>query len=272
MLPDIHDALRQILYEQGRITPAEVDVRFESPTRDWIGRLIRPTVNLFLFGLQENTELRQSAFQSTRVNGHAERRMPPRRIDLRYMVSAHTTDEQDEHRLIWRVLVTLLKYPELPDEVLSEELRQTGVPITNRVAQPGDDMKMLDVWGALGSDPHPAFCSVLTVPADLDLAIAAPLVLTRTLRFGPGAGTLAAVEHTNTEIGGIVRDGDGLSLRGVTVAVVGSAVSVRTNDEGAFVVRNVPTGPVRLRVTRPDGGEQIVDMAVPSDRYDIVLR
>ena len=270
MLTELHDSVRRLLYEQGQIDPAEVDVRFEAPTRDWIGRLVRPTVNIFLFALQENADLRQTAFQSTRVNGRAERRLPPRRIDVRYMVSAHTTDADDEHRLIWRVLVTLLKYPELPDELLSEQLRQPGLPVTNRVAQPEDDVKLLDVWGALGSDPHPAFCAVFTIAADLDLAISAPLVLTRTLRFDRGPGT--ATEHTDIRIGGVVRDRDNTPLAGVTVALDGSATESVTNAAGAFTLGNVPAGPVRINVTGPGGDVRTIEMRVPSDTYDIVLR
>lgn len=269
MLTELHDTVRALVYEQGQISPAEVDVRFESPTREWIGRLMRPTINFFLVSMQENTDLRQTAAQSTRANGRAERRMPPRRIDVRYMVSVHTTDADDEHRLIWRVLLTLLKYHELPAELLPQELRQYDLPVTNRVAQPDDGMNLLDVWGALGSDPHPAFCSVITLAADLDVATTTPLVLTRTLRFGQGEGAVA--ERIDIEIGGIVRDGEGAPLGGVTVAVVGSAVGVLTNAEGAFVLRNVPSGPVQLRVARQGGIERTVNIAVPSDRYDIVL-
>ena len=91
-------------------------------------RLVRPTVSLFLFDLVENTEMRQSNFPVTRASDHAERRMPPRRVDLRYMVSALTTEIEDEHRLLWRVLATLLKYPQVPDELLPEELRGGEIP------------------------------------------------------------------------------------------------------------------------------------------------
>ena len=74
------------------------------------------------------------------------------RIDLRYLVSAHTTETDDEHRLLWRALGTLMKSPELPAAMLPEELRQHDIPLTVRVAQAEDSPRLLDLWGGLGTD------------------------------------------------------------------------------------------------------------------------
>ncbi|MGI8856153.1 MAG: Pvc16 family protein [Thermomicrobiales bacterium] len=269
MLQTVHDVLRRLLYEQGRISPRDVDIAFEAPTRTWIERLTRPSLNLYLFGIQENVDLRQTSFQSTRIDGHAQRRLPPRRIDVRYMVSAHTTDADDEYRLLWRALVTLMKFPEIPVEMLPDEVQQCGAPLTIRVAQPDDSARIPDLWSVLGADPHPAFCSVVTAPADLETTFTSPLVLTRTVRFGQGQAVLA--ERLDIHIGGTVRDHDGMPVGGVTVAVAGSAMGVVTNDEGMFVLRNVPAGRVRLRATHPDGREEQNTIVVPSETYDIVF-
>src|SRR5437763_5719148 len=123
MLLELHTTLQHLLYKRGHISPHEIDITFEAPTRERIDKLTRPTINLFLFDLQENTELRQSNYEVTRNNGRAERRLVPRRFDLRYMVSALTTSVEDEHQLLWRVLVTLVQHPQLPAELLSDELR-----------------------------------------------------------------------------------------------------------------------------------------------------
>jgi len=271
MLTEVDKGLRNVIYEVGRISSAEVDVRFDAPTREWIERLVRPTVNCFLYSVQENGDLRQTGFQATRVNGRAERRVPPRRIDLHYMVSAHATEKEDEHRLLWRVLATLMRFPELPEEWLSEEMRALGVPLAMCVAQEEDNGQLLGLWSGLGVEPHPAVCCVITAPLDLERVFDAPLVLTRTLRFARSLDGVA--EHTDIQIGGIVRGGDGTPLGGVVVAIEGSAAEgVVTGAEGIFVLRNVPSGPIRLRATRPDGAERTVDITVPSETYDIVLR
>ncbi|HEU5317664.1 MAG TPA: Pvc16 family protein, partial [Chloroflexota bacterium] len=63
MLPDIARALEQLLHERGGISPREVDVRFEAPTTEWVDSLTRPTINLFLCDVRENTELRRMDVQ-----------------------------------------------------------------------------------------------------------------------------------------------------------------------------------------------------------------
>src|SRR5688500_15689657 len=103
VLTNSNQALQQLLWSMGQIDSEEVDIRFEAPTKDWVASLTRPTINLFLFDVQENTEKRETNVQTIRSNGKAERRMPPRRFDLRYMVSALTTEIEDEHQLLWRV-------------------------------------------------------------------------------------------------------------------------------------------------------------------------
>src|SRR5262245_47904139 len=117
MLTEIHQALGQLLWEEGRIPSDEVAIRFEVPTREWICSLTLPTIDLFLFDLKENTDLRQTALQTSVRNGRAEHRMAPRRMDLYYMVSALTTEIEDEHQLLWRALVTLMRFPQLPSAV-----------------------------------------------------------------------------------------------------------------------------------------------------------
>src|SRR5215467_6025028 len=106
MLTDVHELLRKVVLERGRIDPSEVDVSFESPSKAWIDGLVRPTLDFALVDMQENLNLRHASPQTKITNGHAEVRMPPRRVDLRYMVSAVTSDTDDSHRLLWRAMVT----------------------------------------------------------------------------------------------------------------------------------------------------------------------
>ncbi|HLI05063.1 MAG TPA: Pvc16 family protein [Ktedonobacteraceae bacterium] len=284
MLLQLHKSIQNLLYERGQISPREVDIRFEAPTRERVEKLIRPTINLFLFDLQENKELRRSDFETTKQNGRAERRALPRRFDLRYMVSALTTSSEDEYLLLWRVLTTLLRHPQLPTEVLSEELRQIELPLVTRVSQDDEGRRMSDLWSALGGQPRPALYYVVTVPVDMELSIEAPLVLRRTTRYTRMRDERTAVE-SGVQIGGVVRAGSGEPLANVRVALEGSAAfeSV-TNTEGRFTLRDVrpsTPGTLHLRVTQADGTQKVIAVDVPGKRdggssdnehpYDIVL-
>lgn len=281
MLLELHKTLQRLLYERGQIDPREVDITFEAPTRERIDKLIRPAINLFLFDLQENTELRQGDFERTRSNGRGERRPPLRRFDLRYIVSALTTEIEDEHELIWRTLLTLLRHPQFPAELLSDELRSLEPAPATKVSQSDDGQRLSAVWTALGVPPHPALYYVVTVPVDMNMVIEAPLVLTRTARYKRGH-TDEIPPEIAIQIGGVVRSEEGKPLANVRVALDGrAAVGSETNEEGRFVLAGVPSGPVKLRVTSSDREQKIVTVEVPQPRpgatsnnehpYDIVL-
>jgi hypothetical protein len=59
MLPSIHTSIKQLIYERGRISPREVDVRVGASKRTFLERLTLPTINLFLCDVTENAELRR---------------------------------------------------------------------------------------------------------------------------------------------------------------------------------------------------------------------
>src|ERR1041384_3460251 len=115
MLNTLHTALDNVIRSEGRIDVLDADVRFERPDDDWVGSLTQPAVNFFLFDVRENVERRETNLQLQFKNGRAQKRLPPRRIDLAYMVSVLTTVVADEHELLWRVLGTLLKHEEPPE-------------------------------------------------------------------------------------------------------------------------------------------------------------
>lgn len=209
--------------------------------------------------------------QTVRSNGKAERRLPPRRFDLRYMVSALSTEIEDEHELLWRVLTTLMKYQQLPQEVLPESLRSLEPPLTTRIGDKEEGARFLDMWSALGTPPHPALCYIVTAPLDLDITIQTPLVLTRTARYRRTTGSEMPLE-TTIQIGGVVRNKMGQPLGGVNVKLDNSATDGCTTDQsGQFVLRGMPEGPLSLSVLRQGKIQKRVKLSVPAESYDVVL-
>ena len=185
MLLEIHSALQRLLYERGQISPREVDIQFERPTNEQIDKLTRPTINLFLFDLQENNELRPNDLQVRRgkSENRAERYRPPRYFDLRYMVSILTSAIEDEYLLLWRVLATLLRHQQFPVDLLPEELRAPDLLLIAKVGQDDNSEQLSSLWNALSVPPRAALCYTLTVPVDMDQVLDTPLVLTRTARY-----------------------------------------------------------------------------------------
>jgi hypothetical protein len=271
MLADLHIALAELIHQKGQIPADDVDVRFDAPRRPWVASLTRPTLDLFLFDVRENTELRHTNLQSNRGNGKTTYRVPPRRFDLRYMVTALTTVPEDEHLLLWRTLVTLLKYAEIPRDLVPEAIRDLDPPIIAQIKQPDDTGQLNDIWSALEESPRPSLLYVVTVPVDLDITISAPLVLTRTARYARTTDPTRPLE-AYTHIGGRVRDRKGQHIGGVQVTLEGSArEAVLTDSSGQFTLVEVPSGPLTLRVTPPGGQSRLVKIAVPAPSYDVVV-
>lgn len=147
MLSAVHQSFGQLLHRRGFI-PEDVDVRCEAPTRQWVDSLTRPTISFFLFDIQENKEKRDTSLQTVRANGRAERRMPPRRIDLFYSVSAFATEIADEHEILWRTLATLMKYPQIPADVLPNSMKDLDPPFTARMGEQSDTERLPELWNS----------------------------------------------------------------------------------------------------------------------------
>jgi len=272
MIDAIHHTIETLIYDKGRIDRNEVDISFDVPRDDWVRSLTRPTINLFLFDVVENADKRETNPYTSIGNGKAERRMPPRRIDLSYMVSVLTTDVQDEHHVLWRVLATLMRHQQFPPDVLPDVLRSVTPPITTRLAGKDDPRAFSDLWTALGTRPRPALAYVLTAPLDLAITIEAPLVLTRTARY---LSLVADGDDVRREvgihIGGVVRNSSGHPLPDVLVHREDSSEAVVTDIDGRFVLNSVHEGEMTVTVGRVGGPQRQVSLQVPGPSYDIVL-
>ncbi|GCE16164.1 Pvc16 family protein [Tengunoibacter tsumagoiensis] len=281
MLRDIHTALQRLFYQCGNISPQEVDIRFDAPTRECIEQLTRPTIYLFLVALQENIGLRQPKFEANYQHNRTERRPMPRRFDLRYMVFTLTREIEDDHLLLWRALLTLIRNPYIPSDLLSDELRRLNPPLVTRIEQRDEEPTFLNFWNACGIPPRPALSYIITIPVNSEVLTEEPLVLTHSTRPSPKWAD-RPLQEIKQQIGGIVHGMDSAPLMGARVALEGRAnESCITDHEGRFSLRHVPTGLIRLRITLPDRGHKIVLIEVPSTSteaqdgevlYDIFLK
>ena len=267
----LHEVMARLVYEKGQVSPREVDVRFDAPRREWVGALTKPTLDFYLFDVRENVDLRYSDLQANRTPGVPSFRLPPRRFDLRYMVSALTTNVEDEHILLWRALAVLLRYTTIPQDILPDEYRAIEPPLAAQVTRPDEDNPFLDLWGSLETHPRPSLMYVVTAPIDLDVTIEAPLVFTRTMHY-MNASMPGSRRDTTIHIGGTVRDREGRPVSNASVRVEGRASAPsRTDGNGRFVLVGVPEGKLPVRVSRNGGEGEVATLIVPSEAYDLVV-
>ncbi len=275
MIADIHETLKNLLFENSGFNRSDVDIQFEIPNRTWIGSLTKPTINFFLFDLEEDTKNRSSMdamYMQQRSDKFNQTRTRPRRMNLKYQVMAISQDTRDQHELLWRALAVLMKFVTIPDSVLPVSITELGMSVTSRVSQPDDGPRPNEFWNALEIPPRPSLLYVLSTPLDIDTTVNEPLVLTRTMRvFDTQYPARNEVRGLQRSIGGVVKRGN-QALAGVTIWQEQSAALGSISDSnGRFILDNVPQGVIALRVVEVGGLPMRVLIQVPSNDYDIHL-
>jgi hypothetical protein len=149
MIQDVDDTVKELLVQKVPIDTSAIDIKFEMPTADWAASVLKPTLNVFLYDLRENHELRNNQRYLTRSGNLASERRAPVRVDLTYLITAWTSDVADEHQLLGRVLMTLLRYPLFPDEVLKGTMQTQPLPMQAWIAQPERTPNAWDFWSSL---------------------------------------------------------------------------------------------------------------------------
>ena len=151
MIKSLDETIKKLILEKGQFAPGDVDIRFDQPTRDWSAGLTKPAINCYLYDLRENTELRSREWIVEREpNGQARKKIAPLRVDLSYLITAWTNEVEDEHAVLWRVLVALSSVPVLPASLLKGDLVHQPYPIATQTAQGSEAMHNLsDLWNRL---------------------------------------------------------------------------------------------------------------------------
>lgn len=162
MIQDVDETLKDLLVKKAPIVLSDIDIEFKMPTRDWSAGVQKPTINLYLFDIRENHELRSNDRFVTRAGADSTQRRAPVRVDLSYMISVWTQDISDEHLLLGKILTTLLRFPLLPTDVLQGSLVTQPVPLQAWIAQPDRQPNSWDFWGHLEHRMKSGVCYVIT--------------------------------------------------------------------------------------------------------------
>ena len=168
MIHDVDESLRT-LARRDLLNGSQVEVSFEAPTKDWSTRRNAPTLDFYLYDIREDLERRQVQYDEVRNEEGViiERRPPPRRFKLSYLVTAWTQRPEDEHRLLSSVLSCFLRFDALPGDVLQGELAEQGYPVRVTIGLPlPAERSISDVWNALGGELKPSLDLIVTAPFD----------------------------------------------------------------------------------------------------------
>ena len=193
MINDLDSTLRTLLKRE--LPPSlasQVAISFDPPDDQFPPTSVTlPAIDLFLYDVRENHDLRGNDFRERRdSNGSAVKRMPLVRVDCSYLITAWPSQgapnrSEDEHRLLSVVMMALLRYPKLPDNVLQGTLRSQELPLPTTTLQPGRLQSLGEFWQALGGKPKSALNYTITIAVQPFEEIVTPLVVAADARFGP---------------------------------------------------------------------------------------
>jgi Pvc16 N-terminal domain len=88
MIQDVDDTVKELLVQKVPIDTSAIDIKFEMPTADWAAGVAKPTLNMFLYDVRENHELRNNQRYLARSGNLAIERRAPVRVDLTYLITA----------------------------------------------------------------------------------------------------------------------------------------------------------------------------------------
>jgi hypothetical protein len=160
-----------------------VNITFVTPDGQFPSSSVTlPAIDLFLYDVRENRDLRSNEWLVERGNnGPSTRQHAPVRVDCSYLITAWASDNsnpaQDEHHLLGEVMKVLLRYPTLPAAVLQGALAGQLYPPPTALLQPGKLQSVGEFWQALGGRPHAVLNYTVTigVPPGEPLEAGAPV-------------------------------------------------------------------------------------------------
>ncbi len=275
MLTDFDQTLTQLLVQRVPLDPNGVAVSAECPTRAWSAQVIRPTVNMYLFDLRQNTTF-------AKKTGQGSAPLPPTHFDLSYVISVWAPTVAVEHNLLWRIMMLLMRETAYAPDLLQGALKGLAPPVPARTATAqwdGAARKPEELWAGLDNLLKPALIYTATLAvATRPTPKPAPPVLTKTMFT---SNTAKAQKEPMLAIGGIVRTpapGEGQegppprAVAGAEVTFPRLGITVRSDSDGRYVVGKIPQGTHRVRVVTTGGGLTEAEINVPAPNYNIEVR
>lgn len=239
MLELIDESLEAFFRASVPLGATEVDVSFEAPDRDWSAKLVRPTVNMFLWDIRRSAQRGRAGMEEFERDGKQMRRLALPVVELRYLITAWTSDHGDERALLAGVMRSLLATSHVPTEFLTDDF-DTLRPPSLLMARAGE--QHVDVFRALEGQLKPSISMI--VMSDIDTDLGRPV--------GPEV----------TSIGLSVSDADGATstpprrVAGEAPDAIGAVVhgpngSAKVNPAGRFLIQAVAGDEIVLESDPP---------------------
>jgi uncharacterized protein DUF4255/carboxypeptidase family protein len=283
VIQDVSSTLKAILSDPSLTVPfpelSKALIAFDRPDDGF--KPSQTTVDLFLFDVRENMELRSNEPKIERQNGTAIIHRAPMRVACTYLITAWAVGGTDvplqEQQLLSQVLQVLSAYPKIPVSFLKGKLVGQE-PVLPMIASHPEELKNpAEFWTAIGNKLRPSITVTVTIALEVIPPVTAPITKAELIRMGertsPDALGISAITKMEFfRIGGTVTSG-GKPVAGAMVTVSGSGVAASTDADGRYVLGALQAGAYVLRV-QSNGSSKQVNVTVPAaagTNYDVQL-
>ncbi len=283
MISDLDQTIEKILTEEFPIKNGEIDIAFDQPKREWSARLSRPTINFFLFDIRENNVLRQHQWEKVAMqqkgNGGSApsvtQRRTPFRVDCHYIITSWAANPKDEHRLLSRALLTLFRYPILPENYLVGDMKEQPFRIQAKLVTHDHLTNPAELWGSMDNEIRPSMSYLVTVAANPWTEISGPIVTSYAMSTGetedPRRVRIDPETAVSTySIAGTIMEKDEPQPN-ITVALKNSGFVAQTNESGQYILSGLQEGKYALVAWPKEGPPVEKTIEIPGTGYDIEL-
>ena len=170
MINSLDATIEALLTTRWPTQPPPVEISFDTPYGTTFNS---PTIDLFLYDVRENLEMRNTEWVALPVTPPSD---PPRvrvkrprvQVDCSYIVTAWTTTDviMSEHQLLSTAIRILLHHRRFPEDVLRDELLTGRTMVYRTLSLQTDYLSMGEFWQAMEGKPKVAFNYQVTLSID----------------------------------------------------------------------------------------------------------
>lgn len=240
------------------------------------------TIDLFLYDVREDLELRNSEPLRTLVNGGIQTRPAPLRVLCSYLLTAWPVGGTDlalqEHRLLAQALQVLARNRQIPGAFLKGKLVGQTPPLPVLTAQSDGLKNPHEFWTAIGNKMRPSIHVTVTIAIDLFPAAVAAGVTTSGVHLGLRAadddgGLAPSADAPRYRIGGRITDATQAPKADARVSLTELGLVARTDGQGRYQLGSMAAGAYTL-VVEQGTAVKSVSVSVPpvaAAAYDVQL-
>ena len=274
MTNDLSLTLRAILDDPALATTfpelAAAQVVFDRPTEQF--NPSQTTIDLFLYDVREDMELRNNEPIVERQNGTAVIKRPPLRVACSYLLTVWAVGGGElplqEQKILSQALMVLSRYPTIPVAFLKGGLAGQEPPLPMMTSRSDGLKNPSEFWTAIGNKLRASITIVVTIGLEVFVPETAPLVITSDVRIGERTSPdeQKLTEQTTQDlfrISGTIRGANNAPLAGAVVTLKNTGFRSVADAEGHYSFGPLAKGSYTVRAQAGQSVKE-VNIVVPA--------